>query len=553
MSHPAPASTARPDGPTPVGNAEGFRKYFAADFKSGFFVFLIALPLCLGISLASGYPAIAGVFTAIVGGILGTFISNAELTIKGPAAGLIVIAVGAVTELGGGDMILGYQLALGVGVAAGLIQIAFGLLKVGILGEFFPLAAVHGMLAAIGVIIMSKQIHIVLGVGGVSGEPLELIAHVPHSLMHMNPEVALIGIVSLAILIGMPLLPFSWAKKIPGPMLVLAVAIPLGLFFDLGHEHVYQWQHHDYQVGPQYLVQVPSNLLQAIVLPDFSALTTVAGWKYVIMFALVGSLESLLSAKAVDLLDPWSRRSNMDRDLLAVGIGNTLVSFIGGLPMISEIVRSSANASNGARTRFANMWHGVFLLACVALIPTLLGTIPMATLAAMLVYTGFRLASPKEFIATYKVGTEQLIIFGMTLIMTLATDLLIGIAAGIVTKIVIHAVRGVPPHRAFTARVTTEAGTPAGERPVISVKVAGALVFSNWLSFLKQVRKLDPGAEVIVDLSEATIVDHSAMSKINELADEYEQRKGHLAIKGLERHRAVSAHPQAARLLEQSA
>jgi MFS superfamily sulfate permease-like transporter len=553
MSTPAPAAKTRPEGPTPVGNAEGFRKYFAADFKSGFMVFLIALPLCLGISLASGYPAIAGVFTAIVGGILGTFISNAELTIKGPAAGLIVIAVGAVTELGGGDMILGYKLALGIGVAAGIIQIVFGLLKVGILGEFFPLAAVHGMLAAIGVIIMSKQVHTVLGVGGVSGEPLELIAHIPSSIMHMNPEVALIGIISLVILIGVPLLPFSWAKKVPGPMVVLAVAIPLGLLFDLGHEHIYQWQHHDYQVGPQYLVQVPSNLLAAIVFPDFSALSTMAGWKYVIMFALVGSLESLLSAKAVDLLDPWNRRSNMDRDLLAVGIGNTLVAFIGGLPMISEIVRSSANASNGARTRFANMWHGVFLLACVALIPTLIATIPMAALAAMLVYTGFRLASPKEFIATYKVGTEQLIIFGMTLIMTLATDLLIGIAAGIVTKIVIHAVRGVPPHRAFTAKVTTEAATDADERPVITVKVEGALVFSNWLSFLKRIRSLDPKADVVVDLSNATLVDHSAMSKLGELTDEYEQRKGHFEIRGLEEHSATSAHPQSARRLQPSA
>jgi len=223
----------------------------------------------------------------------------------------------------------------------------------------------------------------------------------------MNPYIAAIGFGSIAIMFGMPLLKHKHKifQMIPPPMFVLFFAVPLGLYFGLSREHIYTFSGHDYHLGKHYLVDVPGNMFAAITHPDFTALKTGKGWKWVIMFALIGSIESFLSAKAIDFLDPWKRKTNLNRDMLAIGTGNTISAFIGGLPMISEIVRSRANIDNGARTRYANMFHGLFLLIFVASIPFLLCKIPLAALAAMLVYTGFQLTAPREYIHTYRIGS----------------------------------------------------------------------------------------------------------------------------------------------------
>jgi MFS superfamily sulfate permease-like transporter len=561
MSEPIPNKSTVDINRIPRGDAAGFVKYLKYDAVSGLLVFLIALPLCLGIALACGYPAIAGIFTAIVGSVLTTFISNSELTIKGPAAGLIVIAVGCVEAFGGGGFmgevtqtdIDAYRMALAVGVAAAVLQIVFGLCRAGVLGEFFPLSAVHGMLAAIGVIIMVKQIPVALGVQGAKGEPLEMIREIPHYFEEMNPEIAVIGGVGLFIMFLWP-----WVQKmhaivkfVPAPMIVLLATVPLGMYFDLLHPHTYSFHGHTYEVGESYLVNMPDRvfgMFDYITTPDFRAfdgqhLMTAVPW--VFMFFAIGSLESLLSAKAIDIIDPWKRKTNLNRDMVAVGIGNLASSFIGGLPMISEIVRSKANIDNGARTRFADMWHGLFLLLCVALIPTVLHRIPMAALAAMLIFTGFRLTHPKEFLHVYNIGPEQLLVFVATLVGVLATELLQGIAIGIGVKLLIHVVNGVPVWALFKSYLDVD----VKDDNTAVIRARYSAVFSNWLLFRRNIIRLGlvERRNVILDFSQCKLVDHSVMEKLHELEGEFDQAGLRLEIRGMEGHKQLSAHDHATR------
>ena len=514
----------------PKGNLEGFKTHAKNDILSGFLVFLIALPLCLGISLASGYPAVAGIFTAIIGGLVATFLSNSELTIKGPAAGLIVIALGCVQDFGftGGEDpekdFQAYRLALGVGVVAGVYQIILGLFRVGILVKLFPKAAIHGLLASIGVIIIAKQFPVLMGLNP-QGAPLELLAGIPSFVINMNPKVALIGILGLTIVVGYGYIKNSKLKVIPAPMLMLMITVPIAIFLGIGVDGSYAFNSEIYQLGKNFLVNVPGNLMDAITFPDFSGVTTETGIKYTVLFAIIGSLEGILSAKAIDGIDPWGRKTNLDRDLVATGLANTLSSFIGGLPMISEIVRSKANIDNGARTRFANFYHGMFLLLCVALIPGVINQIPLAALAALLVITGFRLASPHEFMSVYREGKDQFIIFVSTILGVLATDLLKGLAIGIAVRIVIHFIRGGSIFR-LNAKIIHERDQS------VTIFLRGSIIFSSWIPLRKQLdRFFQDGKRVTLDITETKLVDRRVMSKVDEWKKKFKDEGLELSVR----------------------
>jgi len=526
----------------PKDRLAGLQENWKTDLISGFIIFLIALPLCLGIAMASGVPPLAGIIAAVVGGILVSQISGSYVTINGPAAGLIVVILGAVESLGGGDV--GYHAALAAIVVSGCILFVLGMLKAGLLGDFFPSSAVHGMLAAIGIIIMSKQLHIMLGVKPQAKEPLALLAEIPKSLQSMNPEIAVIGFVSLALLIVHSLIKNPMIKRVPAPLIVVVVAIVLGYVFDLDHFHVFTMSAHHYNIDPKkYLVLLPANVWDGITHPDFSKVGTYAFWLAVLSITLVQGLESLLSAAAVDKLDPYKRQSNLSRDMAAVGLGSAVSGMLGGLPMIAEIVRSSANVDNGARTRWSNFFHGSFMLVFVALGASLIHHIPLAALAGLLVFTGFRLASPAAFLTVYKIGKEQFVIFLSTILATLATDLLIGISVGIAVNFLINIAHGAPLRYLFAADVELR---PDGEDGYV-VQVKHAAVFSNYISIKRQLDKIPPKKKIVVDLSGAGLVDHSVMEHLHHYERDYTDHGGKFAIVGLEGHEPSSAHPLAAR------
>lgn len=513
----------------PKTGLAALKAHFKDDFISGFSVSLIALPLCLGISIASGFPPLAGLITAIVGGIFASRIAGSFVTISGPAAGLIVISLGAIESLGGGgaeNLYAGYPHALGAIVVAGLFVALFGVLKLGKVGDYFPSAAVHGMLAAIGIIIMIKQVFVALGVAAPKGEILEQAADIPHAFGELNTYALIVSGLTLAILIAHQYLKIKVIKMIPAPMWVLLIVVPVAQYF--GADHLK-------------FVDMPENIFGAdgIHFPSFEKIGTGAFWIAVTGFALVSGIESLLSAKAVDTIDPYKRSTNLDRDLMAMGGGSSLAAAIGGLPMISEIVRSSANINNGGKTQWANFYHGTLLLIYVLVLSFAIEMIPTSALAAMLVFTGFRLAHPREFKHTAEIGMTELIVFLSTIVGVLATDLLIGIGIGIVVNYVLVFVKGASFSNIFTTTATVEEG---------KVKFEGSLFFSNYLSIKNKIKSaIGVGKEVTVDFSDTNFIDHTVMHHVETLRKELKRDGIIVTFTGLEALNAVSHHELAER------
>jgi len=511
------------------------------ELSSGFIVSLLALPLSLGIASASDFPnPLYGVLTAIIGGLLVGLITGARLTIKGPAAGLIVICAGSVAAFGGGEA--GWHMTLGVIFIAAIIQILFGVFKLGKFSDFFPLAAVHGMLAAIGMIIISKQVHILLGVNPVNAEgtpmiePIELLTALPNTFSQISQHlpIVIIGIISLIATLTIPLIRISWLKKIPSAMIVLGIAIPLGVLLNV-----------DADKGA--LLSFNTSFIDILNINiSFAGMKQTGTFiQYVVLFSLIGSLESILTAKAIDLIDPLKKKSNVNKDLIAVGSGNALASILGGLPMIAEVARSTNNVNNGATTKWANVFHGAFLLIFMLACMPIVQLLPKAALAALLIGVGIKLAHPREFMHMLHIGKEQLAIFVTTIICTLTIDLLAGIAAGIILKLIINGYNAGSLRKNF--RATIEINSDIDGVDIIYIR--NAAVFTNIMKIKKVIQEFHHSQHVIIDCSSAHLIDHTAMSMFHELQDEYRGKGRILELRGLEQLDSYSTHPLSARII----
>lgn len=505
----------------PKNGIAGLKANFKNDLIAGFSVSLIALPLCLGIAIASGMPPLAGLITAIIGGIFASRISGTFVTISGPAAGLIVISATAVENLG-------YSNALGAIAVAGLFVAFFGVLKTGKIGDFFPLPVVHGMLAAIGLIIIIKQLYPALGIPFAKGNLVELATQLPSNFVNINVNATIIASCTLLILILHPFVKVKFIQLIPAPLWVLFFSIPAALLFGIDTLN---------------MVDMPNQLFgeDGFKLPSFSKIVTGTFWVSVVSFALVSGIESLLSAKAVDTLDPYKRQSNLDKDLLAMGLGSSLAASLGGLPMISEIVRSSANINYGAKTQWANFFHGLFLLFYLLIGVVIIEMIPIAALSSMLVYTGFKLASPKEFKHMYKIGKLQLLVFIVTLLAVLATDLLKGIGIGILLQYLLLFTNKVSFKELFKANIQLEK-----TQEKIIVKLNGSHSFSNYLSLKKQLDKLSKTSNnICIDASKATFINHTVRKHLKSYIAIAESNNIHIELQNFDLLQPLSNHPLA--------
>ena len=521
------------NGSIPETGFSGLKAHFKEDIVSGFSVSLIALPLCLGIAIASGLPPLAGLITAIIGGLLGSRISGTYVTISGPAAGLIVVILGASEELGGAGLAhgyAGYPHTLGAIVIAGVIMALFGLLKVGKLGDYFPTAAVHGMLAAIGMIIIIKQYFPAIGMHSPPGSILEVATEIIPSFANINPYAGAISLATLFILVVHPRIKVKFVKVIPAPMWVMIITIGMSQFFGTDHLE---------------LVSMPHHLFGAdgITAPDFTKIGEGVFWSAVVTIALVAAIESLLSAKAVDALDPYQRKSNLNRDLFAMGASSSVAALIGGLPMISEIVRSSANVNNGGKTQWANFFHGLFLLIFLLFATSIIELIPLSALAAMLVFTGYRLASPKEFAHMYSIGRTEIIVFITTLLAVLATDLIIGIAIGILCNYIILLVDGAEASALFKVHVKTQKNGDSTH-----LVLNKSVLFSNYLGLKKHIENaLEESSQVVIDFANVTLVDHSTLVHLETLKKLAVSEGKTIETSGLDALVAASSHPRAQR------
>jgi carbonic anhydrase len=513
---------------------------------SGFVVSLIALPLGLGLALASGAPPISGIIAAIVGGIVVSLIGGSNVTITGPGNGLVVVILSAITILGDGDVYQGYLFTLAAIVISGILLIILGFLRMGALGDFFPSSAIQGMLAAIGIGIFAKQIHVMLGNLNAKGSIVDLLIQVPEGVFNFiktdNSSMfyaGLIGLISLLIMVFYSKIRNRYFQLIPAPMWIVVLSVGLYYYFDMFSSTAYP-------INKKLLIDLPTDILSNFAFPDFGKVYQSEFISAVISITLIASIESLLSIKAVDKLDHLKRRSNVNKDIRALGLATVISGFLGGLNVVTVIARSSVNVNNKGSNRSANFFHALFLIAFILLFATELRKIPLSALAAILVFTGYKLASPENIKKVFNIGSEQLIIFLATLLVTISTSLITGILVGIIITFVIHVIinKDILLFLKNILKPNVLMFTEDGKY-YVSVKN-----FSSFLNYTKLKSKLDQipeTEEAIVDFSLCDFVDHSVMENMNNYTETFERKGGHFEVIGLDDSKSGSEHPFALR------
>lgn len=474
---------------------------FKQNFSSGLVVFLVALPLCLGIALASGAPALSGVLSGIVGGIVIGLLSQSHISVSGPAAGLSAIVLASITELGS------FELFLCAGLIAGVFQIILGIIKSGSITNYIPVSVIEGMLAGIGIIIILKELPYAFG-----GEKLSTILSEPIISIHLGSLI--IAAISLMIVIGWEYSSYlKRLKLLPSALVAVIVGTIINQLFSYFDSPLV--------ITSDQLVQLPvtENLEDAeslIHFPNFSGLTNLSVWVTGITIAVVASIETLLSIEAADRLDKHRRITDTNQELRVQGIGNTLASLIGGLPMTSVIVRSSANANAGATHKLSAIFHGFLLLICVLAIPHLLNKIPLASLAAVLIVIGFKLTQPRHYIHFWHKGIYQFIPFVATAIAVVFLDLLKGVGIGLIISIlfILHA------NMKRSYYLSREELADADQ---IVLELGEEVSFLNKAALKKTLKNIQPNSKITINAEKALYIASDILELLEDFTNVYAQ------------------------------
>ena len=496
--------------------SEYVQSFVKGDWKSGVAVFLVALPLCLGIALASGAPLFAGLVAGIVGGTLVSLLSGSELSVSGPAAGLTIIVATAITDLGSFP---GFLVAV---IIAGLIQVGLGLLKWGKIGGFFPSSVIRGMLVAIGIVIILKQIPHAIGddldfIGEFEFDQKDgenTFTEIIKSVLSLEMGALIISAVGLVILFSWTKLgqKIAWMNAIPASLFVVVIGVAINEILGIWFPTWYLGNSVDHMVKLPVFAST-NELVSGFITPDWSFLSNPKVYSVAVTLAIVATLESLLSLEATDSLDPLKRISSPDRELLAQGAGNVVSGFLGGLPITSVIVRSSTNIYAGGKTRMSGFFHGILLIVAVVLLPLYLNKIPLACLASILLYTGYKLAHPKEFKKVFAEGWKQYVPFLITVAVVVGVDLLWGIFIGTLAGLIFVVITNY-----------SSVFTVFKNGNDILIKFQKDVTFLHKMSLKETLRKIPAGSEVFIDATKVHFMDHDINLLIQEFISTAKER-----------------------------
>ena len=527
-------------------NIKVFFKALPKNIFSGFVVSLIALPLGLGLAMASEAPPISGIIAAVIGGVVVSIFGGSHVTISGPGNGLVGVLLVAITTLG-------LESAYAAIICSGILLAALGFLRMGKLADFFPSSAIQGMLAAIGLIILGKQFHIMLAHKIRREDTIDYLIEIPFTIndaIHYDKTgliyAAIAGVLSLIIMVFYPRIRNKYLQLIPAPMWIVILSIGFSYYFEyIAHE--------TNPISSLYMISgIPEfqDIIAQLPTVNFGKAGTFPFWTSVFALTLIASIESLLSIKAVDKLDPEKRRSNVNLDLKALGLATIGSGFLGGLNVVTVIARSSVNVNNNATNRSSNFFHATFLVIFIVLFSSQLTRIPLPALMAILVFTGYKLASPTTIRKIFSIGKEQVVIFFVTLFVTLKVGLITGILSGVFTTFLIHII--INKSVSLFLRNVLKPNVLMYQEPDNGNFYVSVKHFCSFLNFYRLKEKLDvvpENRDVIVDFSLCEFVDHTVMENLNNYRDLFIKRDGHFDVIGLDLHNSDSEHPFALRRL----